>query len=101
MEAEGSEKQGSQPLDSSYFYQCSDQRGLRILRLLLSLQPQTMSVSMNLQTALSCCLLPTYIPSLPIHITFFLHLPSAGIKGIPSQVLGSPLVEFCFSFRQG
>ena len=52
------------------------------------------------ETALSSGLLPPYIPlsAQPYHS--YLHLPSAGIKGLGSQVLGSPLCELCFSFKQ-
>ena len=50
-------------------------------------------------TVIACLFLP-YIPLSiqPYHSC--LHLPSAGIKGMGSQVLGSPLCELCFSFRQ-
>ena len=36
----------------------------------------------------------------PSHITPVSTSPDAGIKGVESQVLGSPLCELCFSFRQ-
>lgn len=51
------------------------------------------------QTALSSCLFSPYIPrsAQPYHFCF--HLPSAGIKVVWLQVLGSPLCELCFSFR--
>ena len=44
--------------------------------------------------------LPLYIPLSTQPCCLCLHLPSAEIKGLLSQVLGSQLCEFCFSFRQ-
>ena len=64
--------------------------------------PQTVSLDcICLHQVSGCsCLLPPYIPlsAQPYHSC--LHLLSAGIKGRGSQVLGSPLCELCFSFRQ-
>ena len=56
--------------------------------------------SMSPQNSTEFLSLPLYIPlsTQPYHSC--LHLPSAEIKGMGSQVLGSPLCELCFSFRQ-
>ena len=58
------------------------------------------SVSTKPQTVLSSCLLLPYIPLSAQAYHSCLHLRSAGINGMGSRVLESPLCELCFSFKQ-
>ena len=94
MKAERSEKQSSWSLEflPLPMLRPNDTVGRLSLQtvLLLRLHPQT---------ALSSCLLPPCIPLSTQPNYSCLHLSSAGIKGVGSQVLGSPLCDLCFSFR--
>ena len=87
VEAEGSEKQSGQSLEFSP---------------LPMLRPKGRSCLYESSTVSVSELLSPLALNSSLHQPYraCLHLPSAGIKGRGSQVLGSPLCEFCVSFRQ-
>ena len=63
----------------------------------LSLQNLRLMLRLNPRTASELLSPPALYSSLCPAITL---LSPLGIKGVGSQVLGSPLCELCFSFRQ-